>query len=98
MAVTSRELNFFPLQANIRIFHNVSRFKYLGTIIINDNNIIVEIDNRILINRANRCYYGLKYLLKSKLLNLDAKINLYKTHTIPIILYVIEFRTLRQLN
>jgi hypothetical protein len=61
-------------------------FKYLGSLIINSNNsIIVEINHRILL--GNRCYYGLRNLLQSRLLNKGTKCKIYKALIKPVVLY-----------
>jgi hypothetical protein len=68
-------------------------FKYLGFLINNNNNsITVEINHRILF--ANRCYYGLRNLLQSRLLNKGTKCKIYKTLVRPVVLYGSESWTL----
>jgi hypothetical protein len=61
-------------------------FKYLGSLISNNNNsITAEINHRILL--GNRCYYGLRNLLQSRLLNKGTKCKIYKTLIRPDVLY-----------
>jgi hypothetical protein len=68
-------------------------FKYLGFLINNNNNsITVEINRRILF--ANRCYYGLRNLLQSRLLNKGTKCKICKTLIRPVVLYGSESWTL----
>jgi hypothetical protein len=66
-------------------FETVSQFKYLGTIITTNNDLTVEINNRLAM--SNKCYHGLKNQLKSRFMSLKTKINIYKTLIRPILLY-----------
>jgi hypothetical protein len=62
--------------ANI-LFENVSQFKYLRTIITNQNLIQEEIERRL--NSSNTCYHSVQNLLSSYLLSKNVKIRIYKT-------------------
>jgi hypothetical protein len=61
------ELSNSPTRENYIIINNhnikkIMEFKYLGSLISNNNNsITVKINHRILL--GNRCYYGLRNLL-----------------------------------
>jgi hypothetical protein len=67
--------------------------KYLGSLISNNNNsITIEINHRILL--GNRCYYGLRNLLQSRLLNIGTKCKIYKTLITLVLLYGSESWTL----
>jgi len=75
-------------------FKRGSQFKYLGSMITEDNEIKTEISTRIQL--ANRGYYGLEKVLKSKSLSKTLKINMYMTLLRPIILYGSETWALRK--
>jgi hypothetical protein len=75
--------------------HNIEKimeFKYLGSLISNNNSITVWINHRILL--GNRCYYGLRNLLQSRLLKKGTKCKIYKTPISPVALYGSESWTL----
>jgi hypothetical protein len=67
---------------------NVSQFKYLGTTGTNQNRIQEEI-KRIL-NSGNACYHSVQNLLSSCLLSKNAKVRIYKTIILPVVLYGCE--------
>jgi hypothetical protein len=64
------------IRINNSDIERVNHFKYLGSIITN-NNILSEISHRI--NIENKCYYGLRNMLRSSLLKKDTKCKIYKT-------------------
>jgi hypothetical protein len=81
---------------NIRIdnssFERVEEFKYLGTILTNQNSIQEEVKSRL--NLGNACYYLVQNLLSSRLLSKDLKIRIYRTIMLPVILYGCETSSL----
>jgi hypothetical protein len=74
---------------NIRIanesFENVSKFRYLGMMLENQNDIHDEIKSRL--NSGNACYYSVQNLLSSHLILKNLKFKIYKTVILPFVLY-----------
>ncbi|XP_025423531.1 uncharacterized protein LOC112692922 [Sipha flava] len=66
-------------------FERVQSFKYLGAEINESANSYEEVKKRI--TAANRCYYSLMPLFKSRLLSIKSKITLYKVIVKPVALY-----------
>jgi hypothetical protein len=71
-----------------RSFENVSQFKYLETIVTNQNLILEEIKGRL--NSGNVCYHSVQNLLSSRLLSKILKIIICKTIILPVVLYGCE--------
>ena len=69
-------------------FERVNSFVYLGTLITADNNTSGEINNRITL--ANRSYFGLVNILKTKNINRKYKVIIYKTVIKPVLMYGAE--------
>ena len=66
----------------------VEEFKYLGTKLTNQNSIQEEIKSRLKL--GNTCYYSVQNLLSSSLLSKKLKIKIYRTITLPAVLYGCE--------
>jgi hypothetical protein len=75
-------------------FEVVTEFIYLGTLINCKNDLEEEIKGRIII--VNRFYYGMLKLMTSKFLKRKTKRQLYKTITLPTVLYGSDSWTLRK--
>ena len=96
MVSTSKESSMHQPGSTISVdtcnFEVVKEFIYLGANINSTNDISVEIRRRIML--ANRCFYGLKKQLSSKLLSWNTKILQYKSLILPVLLYGAETWTL----
>jgi len=66
-------------------FKRVQQFKYLGTLITQQNEIGTEIKARI--QAANKCYFGLTKLLKSRVISKNLKSQIYQTLIKPVVTY-----------
>jgi hypothetical protein len=70
-----------------RSFEGVAKFKYFGT--LTDKNCMQkEIKSRL--NSGNTCYHSVQSLLSSRLLSRNIKVKIYKTITLPAVLYGCE--------
>ena len=74
MFLRPREHDVQSFRIGSYTFKGVSRFKYMGIIMINKNEIKVEIGIRILM--INRCYFGVKKQLKFQFISMKIKANL----------------------
>ena len=66
----------------------VEEFKYLGTMLTNQNSIQEETKSRLKL--GNACYYSVQNLLSSRLLSKNLKIKIYRTIILPVVLYGCE--------
>lgn len=86
--------NFGPkLNIDRYAFEIVKEFTYLGTIITVNNDESVEIKKRL--TKANKAYFGLAPLLRSKDLTRASKTTIYKTIIRPVLTYRSECWTLK---
>jgi len=69
-------------------FDRVEDFKYLGTILTNQNSIAEEINSRL--KSGNAYYHSVQNLLSSRLLSKNLKIKIYRTAILPVVLYGCE--------
>jgi hypothetical protein len=68
-----------------RFFEGVTKFKYLGTT-ITDQNCMQEEE----LNSGNACYHSVQSILSSRLLSRNVKVKIYKTIILPVVLYGCE--------
>jgi hypothetical protein len=77
---------------NLRITNessgNVTKFKYLDTILTNQNDIYDEIKSRL--NSGNACSHSVQYILSSRLMSRKLKIEIYKIIILPVVLHWCE--------
>jgi hypothetical protein len=71
-----------------RSFEDLSKFKYLGTILTDKNCFHEEIKSRL--NSGNACYHLVQSLLSSHLLSRNVKVKIYKTIILPVVFYRCE--------
>jgi hypothetical protein len=69
-------------------FERVEEFKYLETILTNQNSIPKEIKSRL--RSGNVCYQSVQNLLSSRLLSKNLKIKIYRIIILPVVLYGCE--------
>jgi hypothetical protein len=66
----------------------VSKFKYLGTILTDQNYMHEEINSRL--NSANVCFLSVHSPLSSRLLTRKLKVKMYRTIIRPVVVYGCE--------
>jgi len=66
-------------------FENVENFNYLGSILKADNKMNIEIAEKIA--KDNKAYYANSKLIKSKRLQKNTKMTIYKTMIRPVVTY-----------
>jgi hypothetical protein len=71
-----------------RPFEDVAKFKYLGTILTDQNWVLEEIKGRL--NSGNTCYHSVQSLLSSRLLSRNVRVKIYKTIILTVVLYGCE--------
>ena len=76
------------MQAEGNSYEKVEKFKYLGSLLTNQNSIQEKIKCRL--KAGNSCYYLVQTLLSSRLLSKNLKIKIYKTIILPFVLYGCE--------
>jgi len=73
------------MKTDNRSFRGVEVFKYLGTILIDQNSYREEIKSRS--KSGNACYHSVQHLLSSSLLFKNLKLEIYRTKILPLVLY-----------
>ncbi|PSN38156.1 hypothetical protein C0J52_25847 [Blattella germanica] len=90
--VTKKENNTNFIKINDYTFDQVQEFTYLGSKLNSENNVGREIKQRI--TNGNITYYMYSKLMKSKILNRELKLKMYKTLIRPVVVYGCESWTL----
>jgi len=69
-------------------FERVEKSSYLRTTLTNQNSIQEEVKSRL--KSGNACYHSVQNLLSSSLLPKNLKIKIYRTISLPVVLYGCE--------
>lgn len=85
MAITRRSEDSSNLKVENKEFEQVKEFKYLGVTLNNKNIMHEEINVRL--NAANRCYFAMETIFKSKLISKNVKEKLYISYIRPVLTY-----------
>jgi hypothetical protein len=71
-----------------RSFEGEAKFRYLGKTLTHHNCMQEVIKSRL--NSGNACYHSVQGILSSRLLSRNVKVKMYKTVSLPVILYGCE--------
>jgi hypothetical protein len=82
----------YSIKMAIRCFEDVTKFKYLGTTLTDQNCMHEEIKSRL--NSWNACCHSVQSLLSSRLLSRKLKVKMYQTIILPVVLYGCKTRSL----
>ena len=74
-----------PFKVENYTFETISQLKYLGTTVTTNNDLTIEINNRLVM--SNKCYHCLKNQLKPRYMSLETSINISKSLIPPVLLY-----------
>ena len=80
--------NINNIQIGTYRFERVEKFKYLGSLVTEDNRTSKESNERI--KAGNRCYGALQHLMKSKDISNKGKIKIYRTIIRSVVTYAAE--------
>ena len=73
------------VKINNSSFERVEEFKYLGTILMDQNSIQEEIKRRL--KSGNACFQSVHNLLSSSFITRNIKIRIHRTIISPVVLY-----------
>jgi hypothetical protein len=78
----------FDINMANRSYEDVSKFRYLGTTVV-DKKIVTE-ENKNRLNSGSACHKSVQHLLSSCLLSKNATLRLSQTIILPLVLYVCQ--------
>ncbi|KAJ4436862.1 hypothetical protein ANN_16994 [Periplaneta americana] len=90
--IRNKQNIYNPPNLTINMFEETEKFKYLGTVMISNNNELIEVQSRI--TAANKAYFALSAILKSNCVHKETKLKIYKTIIRSILCYASETWTL----
>jgi hypothetical protein len=82
------------LEIDTMSFESVQSFKYLGSVVIQNNTTEEEIKERII--AGNKTFYANRKMFQSKLLSRKSKLKLYRTLIRPTVTYASVTRVLKR--
>ena len=74
------------IRAGRNSYENVKTFKYLGSLVTNQN--YIQDEMKCILKAGNSCYYSVQTLLSSRLFSKNLKNKIYKTIILPVVVAI----------